>query len=361
MATSFPRPVGLGGTSDGGGRGSVPSGGPGGDSRAAVVDETPLEGWRRRLRAFAADLAASPAERAAWLTIAGLLALLVYSYWRGLAIAGSAWNDPQYSHGGLVPLFALGLLLWRREPIDAVSPSARLAGLGLIAAGQGLRLWAAYYRIVTIDMYTFVPTLAGVFLLAGGWRMLRWSWLPVATLIFMFPLPDEATRYILGPLQNVATRMSTFALQTLGQDAVRDGNRISLGDGQMLNVVDACSGLRMLTIFVWLSVMLAVVGDRPDWQKALVVGSAVPISLIVNATRITATGLMYTVDRQIAERIFHDWAGYLMMPLALALLYGVQAFADRLVVTETQAPRSLAGFGPVGPQSGDGSPGSGGP
>jgi hypothetical protein len=108
-------------------------------------------------------------------------------------------------------------------------------------------------------MYTFVPALMGVFLLAGGWSMFRWSWAPIASLIFMYPLPDEATRYLLGPLQTVATIVSTYSLQTLGLDAYRDGNRIILGDGQVLGVVDACSGLKMLTIFVWLAVMLMLV------------------------------------------------------------------------------------------------------
>jgi len=194
---------------------------------------------------------------------------------------------------------------------------------------------------VTIDMYTFVPALAGVFLLFGGWSMFRWAWAPIAFLIFMYPLPDEATRYLLAPMQTLATQVSTFALQTLGLDAYRDGNRIILGDSQVLGVVDACSGLRMLTIFVWLAVMIVLVAGGEWWENVLIVASSLPIALAVNSIRITVTGIMYTINPAIAEKIFHDWAGYFMMPMALVFLFGVQQLLSWVVVDEEVAPTAV--------------------
>lgn len=302
----------------------------------AEIDEPFLAGCRRRAAAFAAEMR-EPEQRLAWLVIGILTILLIYSYWPGLLNAQSSWNNPQYSHGWIVPLFAAGLLFWWRQPVQPVTLSARMAGMGLLVGSFALRLWCASYRIVTIDMYTFVPALAGVFLLAGGWKMFRWAWAPVAFLIFMYPLPDEATRYLLGPLQTLATMVSTFALQTLGFDAFREGNQIILGD-RHLNVVDACSGLRMLTIFVALSVALVLLGNREWWENAVVIASAVPIALIVNSIRITVTGVMYTIDAELADKIFHDWAGYFMMPLALGMLFFEQQLLSWLVVAEDAAP-----------------------
>ena len=197
-------------------------------------------------------------------------------------------------------------------------------------------------------MYTFVPALAGVFLLVGGWQTFRWAWAPIAVLIFMFPLPDEATRYLLGPLQTLATMVSTFALQTLGLDAFREGNKIVLGDMQVLGVVDACSGLRMLTIFIWLALMIVLVCDGAWWENAVIMASAVPIALIVNSIRITVTGVMYTINPAMAEKIFHDWAGYFMMPLALVLLFGLQQVLSLLVVDEDFAPTTIVAGRPAG-------------
>ena len=304
-------------------------------------DEGLWEGTLRRLSAFRRDLG-RPEDRGAWIAIAGLTAMLIYSYWPGLLNAQASWSNPQYSHGWIVPLFSAGLLFWWRRAIEPVSLTARLVGLGLLVGSFALRLLAARYRIVTIDMYTFVPALAGVFLLAGGWSMFRWAWAPIAFLIFMYPLPDEATRYLLGPLQTLATIVSTYALQTMGLDAFREGNQIVVGE-MHLGVVDACSGLRMLTIFIALSVALVLLGDREWWENAVILGSAIPIALIVNSIRITVTGLLYQVaSSEVAEMVFHDLAGWVMMPMALGMLFFLQWLLAQLFVTEDQAPAVVA-------------------
>jgi exosortase len=300
----------------------------------AAEDPGIVSAFMAKLRQFLHDLR-RPEEATAWATIAALTGLLVYSYWPGLLNARSSWDNPQYSHGWIVPLFTLGLLFWWRQPVSAeISPWERLAGLGLLAASFALRLAVARYRIVTIDMYTFVPAVAGVFLMVGGWGMFRWAWAPIAFLMFMYPLPDEATRYLLGPLQTLATMVSTYALQTLGLDAYREGNQIILGE-MHLGVVDACSGLRMLTIFVALSVALVMLGDREWWENVVVIASAIPIALVVNSIRITVTGLLYQVaSSEVAEMVFHDLAGWVMMPMALGMLFLLQQILAKLFFLE---------------------------
>ncbi len=305
------------------------------------LDEGLIEGTKRRLGEFAQEFA-QPEGRGVWTAIAVLTALLIYSYWPGLLNAQSSWSNPQYSHGWIVPLFSVALLFWWRKPVEPVSLSARIAGILLLMASFGLRLAVARYRIVTIDMYTFVPALAGVFLLVGGWSMFRWAWAPVAFLIFMYPLPDEATRYLLGPLQTLATIVSTYALQTIGLDAFREGNQIVVGE-MHLGVVDACSGLRMLTIFVALSVALVMLGDRAWWENLVILASAIPIALIVNSIRITVTGLLYQVaNSELAEMVFHDLAGWVMMPMALGMLFVLQQILAHLFVTEDATVAALA-------------------
>ena len=251
-----------------------------------------------------------------------------------------------------MPLFSAALLFWWRQPIAApVAISARLAGLLLLAAAFGLRLFAASYRIVTIDMYTFVPAICGVFILLGGWSVFRWAWAPLMFLIFMYPLPDEATRYLLGPLQTTATMVSTFALQTLGLEAYREGNQIVIGE-MHLGVVDACSGLRMLTIFCALSVGLVMVGRRSWWENAIILASAIPIALAVNSIRITVTGVLYQVaDTEFAERVFHDWAGLVMMPMAMAMLWAEQYILSNVFLAEIEGPAVLGRSAAAVPES----------
>lgn len=309
---------------------------------------------KRRLTGWVEDFA-KPEQRNVMLAIAFLTVMLVYSYLPALSMASVAWANPQYAHGWIVPLFSIALLFWWRRPaVVPVSLSARLVGLAVLLASFALRLSAAKFRIVTIDMYTFVPALVGGFLMAGGWSTLRWAWAPLLFLIFMFPLPDEATRYLLGPLQRIATMVSTFALQTLGLEAYREGNQIILGE-MHLGVVDACSGLRMLTIFCALAVGLVMVGKRSWWENAVILASAIPIALAVNSIRITVTGLLFQVaDSEFAERVFHDWAGLLMMPMAIGMLYVEQLVLSSIFLPESEItgvvsakPQEVSGVRPV--------------
>jgi exosortase len=304
----------------------------------ADVDESFLAGCRRRAVAWAAEL--SRRETALpWAAVGALVALLMYSYWPSLANLPSFWQNPQYQHGWIVPVLTGFLLFWRWKPSAPVSRSARLAGFGLLAGSFLLRLIAANFRIVTIDMYTFVPALAGAVLLVGGWSVFRWAWAPIALLIFMYPLPDEAQRYITGPLQRFNTVVATFILQTLGFEAFREGNLIRLGEDHVMNVVDACAGLKMLTIFVWLAAVVIVIG-RLEWWENLVIGiSAIPIAIISNALRITTAGLLYGVSPDMAEG-FHDStpAAVLMMGLAVGLILLEMKVLAHLFVNEEAAP-----------------------
>lgn len=302
------------------------------------ADEGLIAGFKRRLVAWAADLR-SPEEWAPWATIAVLTAGLIYSYGPSLVALPSTWNNPQYQHGWVVPLLSAVLVLWWRRPVAAITPSARLAGLGLLAASLVVRLSFAYFRVKTFDMYTFVPALAGVFLMAGGWSVFRWAWVPIALLIFMYPLPEGHQRYVTGPLQTFNTVVATFLLQTLGFDAIRDGNLIRLGADHVMNVVDACAGLKMLTIFVWLAAVVIAVAGLQWWENLLIAISAIPIAILANTLRITTAGMLYSVSPEMAEG-FHDStpAAILMMGVAVGLILLEMKLLSFVIVTDDFTP-----------------------
>ena len=274
-----------------------------------------------------------------WGTLAIVVLALIAGYWNTLERVVSHWDDPRYSHGWLIPAFTLVLLWMRREPLKRVSISARWAGAGVICAALLLRLAATYFPFITIDMVSFVPAVVGAVLLCGGWSMLRWGAAPVAFLLFMFPLPMFMDRILLNPLQRIATVCGTFSLQTMGVGAYRDGNRISIGQEFQLGVVDACAGLRMLTIFVAMSVAIVLVIDRPLWQRIAIIASSFPIAILVNVIRITVTALLYLMNYgELADHLVHDWAGYLMMPLALGFLYLEMQLLSRVLIEEEDGP-----------------------
>jgi exosortase len=258
---------------------------------------------------------------------------VLWAYAPTLTGLAERWSqDPQYSHGYVVPVFALVVLWdrWRRSPCGPLQPT--WWGLALLVAGAGLRLAGAYFFFNWFDALSLLPTLAGVSLLLGGWPVFARAWPAIAFLAFMIPPPFQVEILLALPLQRLATQASTYALQTLGLPAVAQGNVIVIDDLK-LGVLEACSGLSMLFTFFALSTAVAFVIKRPLWQKAVVFLSAIPIGVLMNLLRITVTGVLHrTAGSDLANAVFHDLAGWLMMPLALGLLWLELQFLARLFI-----------------------------
>jgi exosortase len=266
-------------------------------------------------------------------------AVLLWSTWPVWCQMGRRWaHDPRYSHGYLVPLFSL-YLLWHRRGMLGTEPLRPSAwGLLSIVAGESLLLLGTFYHIVWFQSVSLIFLLAGCSMLLGGWRALRWSWVSVAFLIFMMPLPYRLETALAGPLQSVATNVSTYVLQTLGISALAEGNVIQLNEVR-LGVVEACSGLSMLLTFFAIATAVALLVNRRIGEKVVLVLSAIPIAVIANVARITLTGALHeTVGKRTADAVYHDLAGWLMMPLALTLLWvELRCFSKLLIETEQPA------------------------
>jgi exosortase len=268
-----------------------------------------------------------------WNTIAlvGLLAVFGWAYWTTFVDLERHWEtDPLYSHGYLVPGFA-ALLLWlRRDLLKGQSFEPSVWGLVLVLIGAAMRVGPYWYGFSVADRYSILPTLAGICLGLGGPAVLRWSWPAIAFLLFMLHLPAGVDQWLAAPLQRVATTASTNALQTLGFFAVSEGNIILLSDSE-LSVEEACSGLRMLVTFFAMTTAVAILTRRSLLQRILIVVSCVPLAVVCNVARITLTGVVQeTMGAEWAHRVFHDWAGWLMIVLGLALLWLELAVLGRL-------------------------------
>ena len=277
---------------------------------------------------------AQPLPVAPW-QLAALGGLLVWAYLPMLRIFADKWaNDPQYSHGFLVPLFS-AYLLWKTWQVAGPYRPSPLPVVGFLLLGLvlGVRAVAGAILFQQLDAAGFLLGLLGIGLTAGGWPLLKRVTPAVLFLVFMIPLPYELERNVGQPLKTVATVSSTFLLQTVGQPAIRDGNLIWI-DEVRLGVVDACSGLKMMMTFAAFSVGAAVLMRRTRFEKLMVLLGIVPIAIAANVLRITATGLSHVWFHENAETVefLHDLHGWLMMPVGLALLGAELWCLKRLVV-----------------------------
>lgn len=253
------------------------------------------------------------------------------------------WSDPDYVHGFLVPIFAL-LLLWiRREMLESVTPQGSWWGLAFLALSAAMRWGSAYFYFRLLDPLSLVPCIAGIVLLVAGWRALRWAAPSILFLAFMVPAPAVVADLLRQPLQRIGTIVSTYVLQTLGIPAVAQGNVILLTDGE-LGIAEACSGLRMMMLFFAVCVGAVFLMKRALWQKVLVVASAAPIAVAANVVRIVVTGVLHEVaSQELAEAVYHDLAGWFMMPLAVVLLWIEMAILARLFVAPHDDDEALTG------------------
>jgi exosortase len=300
------------------------------------------------------SVARAPAEAnqtTPWYIIGGLLTVVVLAYSdslfgeRGLIFF---WNSAQYSHGFLVPFFTIALLYMRQQPFEPAQAAERWGGVAIVAGGLVIRLAGSRFGFSTIDYISMLPVTIGVFVIAGGWSILRWAAAPLLFLVFMLPLPTFAEQRLLSPLQHIAAVMSNYTLQTLGLESFLSGNQITIDGNIPLNVAEACSGLRMSTIFLAMAVAMIMIIERPIWQKAIIVMSSIPIAIVTNMIRIVTTGLMMKAlgpDSEFAKDFFHDMAGWFMMPIALGFLYAEMVLLDHLVVEEEVTKPVGLGFG----------------
>lgn len=278
------------------------------------------------------------ASRAVGWQLTALVGVLVWAYLPMLRVFADKWfNDPQYSHGPLVPFFS-AYLLRRAWQSGSFSLTPRpVLGCGLLVALFAFRAASGALLFYQLDAIAFLLSLVAASVAFGGLPLLKRTAPAIAFLIFMVPLPYELERNVGAPLKTAATISSTFVLQTLGLPAIRDGNLILI-DEVRLGVVDACSGLKMMVTFAAFSFGAVLLMQRSRFEKLMILLGIVPIAVLTNVLRIAATGVSYTFISGAETRHFlHEMHGWLMMPVGLALL-ALEVWVLRKLIVENETP-----------------------
>ena len=118
----------------------------------------------------------------------------------------------------------------------------------------------------------------------------------------------------------------------MGFNVLREGNVIHIGRATVA-VVEACNGLRMITAFIVICGLVVLLVKRAWWEKLIVLASSLPIALLCNTVRLAITAIFFTfLEGEYWEKLFHDFGGYAMMPLALAIVVAELRLLVKLTV-----------------------------
>ena len=253
-----------------------------------------------------------------------ILAVLVGAlYWRILsALVLQWWDDPNYTHGFLVPLFSLFLVWQQRAILPALPRTGSLAGLPVILAGVALLYLGDLGADNFLMRSSLIIVLAGLVLFHLGTRIFRAVLFPLAFLFFMVPMPGVIFYSVTFPLQHLAARQAAWTLETLGVPVLLDGNIIHLAQ-LSLGVTEACSGIRSLISLFAAAVAWAYLFLPVGWSMIFFVVATLPITILANAARVVLTGLIgQTFGVEYASGFFHEFAGLVIYAFAFACLLG---------------------------------------
>jgi exosortase len=239
------------------------------------------------------------------------------------------WNDPNYSHGFLVPIFSTFWAWQQKEFLQTLPHHGSWYGMGLLLCGIGALLLGDIGAEDFLTRSSFIIILAGLILFHLGPAMFRALLFPLGFLFFMVPLPTIIFNAIAFPLQGLAARNATFLLDVLGVPVLRDGNVIHLSE-ITLGVTEACSGIRSLVSLLALAVAWAWVTLTKPWARIVLVLSAIPITIVANAGRVVTTGLIgQWFGVKYAQGVFHMFSGWIIFVIAFVCLLGVHTLVGK--------------------------------
>jgi exosortase len=260
-----------------------------------------------------------------WFAALSLSALVVIMYASVLAsLARQWWDDPNYGHGFLVPLFA-GYVLWsKRDRWRTLPFRPSNFGFGIMLFAIGLRVLGMLGAELFLTRLSLVILISGMVLFLAGFQALRWMAFPLGYLLFMIPLPAIVYYQLTFPLQLLASRLGAGGLVAIGIHTVREGNLLILPNCT-LNVVEACSGIRSLLSLLAAVVAFAYLAEPSKWKRGVLAIASIPIAIATNGLRLVATGVLsYFFQPSVDSGVVHLALGLVFFLLAFLLIVLIQ-------------------------------------
>jgi exosortase len=275
------------------------------------------------------------------LAIAGALALTTYVHYPILYHMFLTWRtNPDYSHGLLIVPLSLYFAYGKTPQLRRAEIRGSWWGVAILCVGVLSVCIGELGALLTALRSGYVFALMGLVLLLAGRQVFEILLFPMAFLFLMVPLPQSLVNIIAFPLQLIAAGWAVSSLQAFGIPSLLEGNIIHLAHTQLF-VAEACSGLRSLMALLTLGVVFAQFFRAGRlFQQSILVLSAIPIAIVVNAVRVSLTGILtHNFGPEAAGGFIHDFQGVITFSMAFIMLLGE---AQLLTVAANLIKRSRA-------------------
>lgn len=280
---------------------------------------------------------ASPATQSPGNWLVPVLALtavaavvLVLLFRDGIDHMMGRWGSEEYNHGPLIPIIAVYLLWLRAKEMSAANLRASWLGVAGVLLAIGVLLLGTLSAVFTISQYGMLIGIGALAMAATGPRGLKWLWVPLVYLVFMVPLPQFIENRLTAGLQLISSDLGVAVIRAAGYSVYLEGNVIDLGNYK-LQVAEACSGMRYLFPLMSFGFLCAVLFRGRWWQRAIILVSTVPITILMNSFRIGVIGILvnnFGIEQ--AEGFIHDFEGWVVFMACVAILFLEIWFFSRL-------------------------------
>jgi exosortase len=265
-----------------------------------------------------------------WLSLTWFFGLLILCYGPVLVRLVNQWNnDEDMGHGFFVPVIA-AYIAWQKKD-ELLGRVLKPNPIGIV-----IILFAAlqmYIGTMGAELFlartAFIEGVIGVIISLGGFYALKVMAFPLLVLCFMVPVPGVIYNEITFPLQLFASRVAGDVLELIGIPVLRDGNVLEL-PSQKLNVVEACSGIRSLLSLTFLSIVYGYFFEKKTWMRIALFLAVVPIAILANAGRVTASGIMSEINPEWAHGTAHTASGWVIFMIALFMMVTTHTVLTRI-------------------------------
>jgi exosortase len=137
------------------------------------------------------------------------------------------WNNPDYSHGLVLPIVTLWLIWRRKEKLGSTESAPSNFGFLVLLGGLCVLFLGELGAELFLTRLSLLIILPGVVLIFFGWQHLRLLAFPLGLLLLAIPLPAVIFYQITFPLQLLASKLGASLLELfhlLLQWAANHGN-----------------------------------------------------------------------------------------------------------------------------------------